>query len=76
MHKPEGGGALACRARMVESRSQALLTFPMTIQRTSPQAGVQQAIWAVLVCQLLETKLLQVLRFQAGQVRPSCQCIL
>lgn len=61
-------GHVWCRAQMVASRSQALLTLPMVIRRAEPLQGLEEAVIATLACQLLETKLLQVLRFKAGEV--------
>ena len=60
----------ACRARMVDARTQALVTFPVTLRLDTGDFGMEQSIRLVLMCQLLETKLLQLLRFQTGGVCP------
>ena len=55
---------------MVASQSRAQVTFPFTLVKKEPSMAMQEATWAILVAALLETKLLQPLRFQAGQVLP------
>ena len=53
---------------MVDPRTQALVTFPVTVRLDTGDYGMQQSISLVLMCQLLETKLLQLLRFRTGGV--------
>ena len=57
---------------MIDARCQALVTFPVTVDLQTGDFGMAQSIQLSLACQLLETKLLQLLRFRSGGVRPSC----
>ena len=66
---------------MVDPRTQALVTFPVTVRLDTGDFGMEQSISLVLMCQLLETKLLQLLRFRTGGVRAagsaqSCHLVL
>ena len=61
---------------MVDPRTQALVTFPVTLRLNTGDFGMEQSIRLVLMCQLLETKLLQLLRFRTGGVRPAASAQL
>ncbi len=66
-----------CRVSMVENMSQALIAFParLAIATTDGLPCGKEAVWLFLVCKLLETKLMQKLRFEFGEVtfhHPSC----
>ena len=65
---PARSQAGMCRSRMVDPRTQALVTFPVTVRLNTGDYGMEQSISLVLMCQLLETKLLQLLRFRTGGV--------
>ncbi len=55
---------------MVENMSQALIAFPVRLIMTSEDGlpSGKEAVWLYLVCKLLETKLMQKLRFEFGEV--------
>ena len=52
--------------------SQALIAFPvrLAIATTNGLPCSKESVWLVLVCKLLETKLMQKLRFEFGEVQP------
>ena len=58
-----------CRANMVMPRTQSLITFPVEISKPGTMEALQETHWLAFACQLLETKLLQLMRFKFGEVR-------
>lgn len=60
---------------MVMPRTQSLITFPVEIQNPGTTDALQEMHWLAFSCQLLETKLLQLMRFKFGEVclRPHFQ---
>lgn len=55
---------------MVERSSQALIAFPVSL-KVEIKDGLpcgREAVWLYLICKLLETKLMQKLRFEFGEV--------
>ncbi len=63
-------GVLVCRVSMVERSSQALIAFPVSlkVETTDGLPCGREAVWLYLICKLLETKLMQKLRFEFGEV--------
>ncbi|KAK9855149.1 hypothetical protein WJX84_012364 [Apatococcus fuscideae] len=56
------------RAKMVMPRTQSLITFPVEILNPGTTEALQEMHWLAFTCQLLETKLLQLMRFKFGEV--------
>ncbi len=54
-------------------RTQSLITFPVEISSPGTMTALQETHWLGFACQLLETKLLQLMRFKFGEV---CQLLL
>ncbi|BDA41495.1 probable zinc protease PqqL [Coccomyxa sp. Obi] len=67
---PEGVIREDVRVSMVEHMSQALIAFPVRLFMMSEDGlpSGKEAVWLYLVCKLLETKLMQKLRFEFGEV--------
>ena len=59
---------------MIDARCQALVTFPVTVNLQEGDFGMAASFRLSFACQLLETKLLQLLRFQTGGVS-LCLCV-
>ena len=57
------------RSQMVEDTSIARITFPLIIRAEDHIGLLHQHLWTFLLCQLLQTKLMQALRFKAGEVQ-------
>ena len=53
---------------MVMPRTQSLITFPVEISSPGTTEALQETHWLGFACQLLETKLLQLMRFKFGEV--------
>ncbi len=51
--------------------TQAQLTFPVTL---SKETGREDVVWLALACRLLETRVLQRLRFEWGEVGGPTSC--
>ena len=58
-----------CRAHMVQPQSQALVSFPVEVDLGPGVPSPRESVWLSFACRLLETKLLQLLRFQFGEAR-------
>ena len=56
---------------MINPRTQALVTFPVEISLSSGLPNLEDTYWLTFACQLLQTKLLQIMRFRYGEV-PAC----
>ena len=54
-----------CRVPMIMASTQTQITFPVAIPRS---AAREESIWLSVAARLLEAKLLQLLRFKAGDV--------
>ena len=55
---------------MINPQSQALVSFPVTVSLGPGVPSPSESVWLGFACRLLETKLLQLLRFQFGEARP------
>ena len=62
-----GGRAGRRRVAMVAEMTQTQITFPVEVERAR---GGQEAVWLSLVSKLLETRLLQLLRFKCAPRNP------
>ena len=60
---------------MINPQSQALVSFPVTVDLGPGVPSPRESVWLGFACRLLETKLLQLLRFQFGEARSSSRAL-